>query len=331
VLGFSKGANQTEVADRGRFEDVAFARMRDRLHAILVALDLASSDMDINAAMRAEDDSYAFASLVRCGMSLDRNGKLVTSGTVMPQALRNSWTRAVMDRCIRQHLLDLPGSIQTVVLLGSATAYVEGVMALMATIFPDFRRINDVAFQAARRLWVFATHPSPGNGHFASWLGEQDSGKQGCKRALAVAALRSASTYSQTKTEPAMSTRNAETMPLIADLPKAATTRTGLPSDEVLAKDFHLIDATGSVLIPMRMKNRDTGVVAFRLHRRGAGGNTKENGMREIMDEREAYRLVQSESWGIRTVCKRTGNKGIRYMGVKVREVRWTGAAFPQA
>ena len=45
-----------------------------------------------------------------------------------------------------------------------------------------------------------------------------------------------------------------------------------------------------------------------------------------VLDEREAYRLVESGSWGIRTVCKRTGNRGIRYMGVRVREVKWTGA-----
>ena len=210
VLGFSKGANQIEAAERGEFDGVAFARMRDRLRSVLATLGLASKDMDIDAAMRAEGDFFGFASLIRCGMSLEQGGSLVTSGTVMPKALRSPWARAVMDRCIRQHLLDLPASVRTVVLLGSAAAYIEGVKALMATVFSDYRELNEVAFLAAGRPWIFAAHPSPGNGHFASWLNEPDTGQQGRKRTLAISALGSRSLHHRGAERPLISTAAVE-------------------------------------------------------------------------------------------------------------------------
>jgi hypothetical protein len=189
VLGFSKGANQIQAAEVGDFDGVAFARMRERLHSVLEVLGLASRDLDIDNAMRAGGDRFGFASLIRCGMSLEQGGNLVTSGTVMPKALRSPWARAILDRCARRHLLDLPSSTRAVVLLGSADAYIDGVKALMADVFSDYGQINEVSFRAAGRPWVFAAHPSPANGHFCSWLNEPITGPQGHKRALAIAAL----------------------------------------------------------------------------------------------------------------------------------------------
>ena len=97
-------------------------------------------------------------------------------------------------------------------------------------------------------------------------------------------------------------------------------------NDERLGKQFHLVDSLGGTHIPVKLKNRESGVVSFRLHRRGTGGNTKANGMREIHDEREAFELAASGSWGIRTFSPLTEKEGIRYLGVNVRDVRWTGS-----
>lgn len=189
VLGFSKGANQLHAASRGEFDAVAFARMRPRLQRILDALGIPLNAQSIDHALSATGKGLGAASLIRCGLSLMKNGKLVTSGPVMIKALTESWPRGVAERCVRQHLSVLPPSIRQVVLLGIAPTYVREVKRLMASVFSDFKDISAAAFSASSCVWVFATHPSPANGHFESWVsGPADSGP-GRMRALSLAAL----------------------------------------------------------------------------------------------------------------------------------------------
>lgn len=167
VLGFSKGATQIGAAQFGSFERVAFAgHMRPRLASVLhqLGIDLGGQTMD--DALTAESRHIGAASLVRCGLSVMEKGKLVSSGTIMPKAMRSSFPLEAMKTCVARHLDPLPDSVKRVVLLGTTNAYMKGVKALMHQQFNDFQELNEVAFHAQGRTWVFASHPSPASGTF---------------------------------------------------------------------------------------------------------------------------------------------------------------------
>jgi hypothetical protein len=189
VLGFSKGANQIAAAAAGAFDNVAFARMRPRLQQVLDTLGIDLQGQTIDQALSAEGRALGAASLIRCGLSLRKDGKLQTSGTIMPKAASNAFTRQVMATCISRHLDPMPASVRTVILLGTTDAYIKGVKALMHSQFPDYGDINNVAFTAQGNVWVFAAHPSPANGEFGNWLSGDASTASGRKRILALQAL----------------------------------------------------------------------------------------------------------------------------------------------
>lgn len=189
ILGFSKGANQIAAASSGAFDAVAFARARPRLKQVLDALGIDLGGQSIDSALTAAGDGFGAASLVRCGLSKMVNGKLTTSGSLMTGALKTPAVRAFMAKCIDTHLTALPVSVETVVLLGTDDRYVEGVKSLMLHQFKDFQDINEMAFRADGRKWVFGAHPSPANGTFRQWLEDDASTASGRKRSLAQMAL----------------------------------------------------------------------------------------------------------------------------------------------
>ena len=189
VLGFSKGANQIAAAESGAFDSVAFAGMRSRLQQVLEALEIDLEGQTIDQALSARGRALGAASLIRCGLSMMKDGKLTTSGTIMPKAANNPFTRGLMATCVSRHLHGLPSSVATVVLLGTTDAYITGVKALLRDQFPDYSDINDVAFTAQARTWVFAAHPSPANGEFKNWLTGDRSSASGRKRISALQAL----------------------------------------------------------------------------------------------------------------------------------------------
>jgi hypothetical protein len=189
VLGFSKGANQIAAAESGSFDGVAFARMRDRLQQVLETLEIDLDGQTIDQALSAQGRVLGAASLIRCGLSVLKDGKLVTSGTIMPKAARNHFTRDVMATCVSRHQRRLPASVTTVVLLGTTDAYIKEVKALLRSQFSDYQDVNDVAFTAQGCTWVFAAHPSPANGKFKNWLNGGRSSASGRKRLLALQAL----------------------------------------------------------------------------------------------------------------------------------------------
>lgn len=94
-----------------------------------------------------------------------------------------------------------------------------------------------------------------------------------------------------------------------------------------LAQHFHLVESSGARLIPVRMPNRVTGIVAFVLNRHGTGNTRNGHGTREVQDEREAFDLVKFGHYGIRTVCERTGREALRTVGDKVLRAEWTASA----
>ncbi|MEQ8484340.1 MAG: hypothetical protein RIB46_08245 [Pseudomonadales bacterium] len=69
-------------------------------------------------------------------------------------------------------------------------------------------------------------------------------------------------------------------------------------TDDPFFRGFCLIHKSGVRLYPVRMKNRDTGRVAYRLSRGGTGGNTKEAGVEET-DESILIQRVK-EGWAVR-------------------------------
>jgi len=189
ILGFSKGANQNRMAARGNFDSIAFANARHRLQAILSRLGLMPADRSIDALMTAQEKEFSVTSLVRCSLSKLQNGKWVTSGNVIPTAFRNKDCSTIIGRCAARHLGELPPNVQTVLLLGNDDRYVRQIRILIHALHPDYFKINDMAFMAGGAVWVHTTHPSPGNGHFNSWINGSPDTAAGRKREMALQAL----------------------------------------------------------------------------------------------------------------------------------------------
>ncbi|WP_426687278.1 hypothetical protein [Rhodanobacter ginsengiterrae] len=295
VLGFSKGATQIAAARAGDFDGVAFAKMRPRLRQVLDALGVDLKGQTIDEALSANGQQLGAASLIRCGLSMMENGKLVTSGTIMPKAARAPFPRHVMRTCIAQHLDPLPASVSRVLLLGTTNAYIHGVKALMREQFPDYCDINEVAFQAQGRTWVFVAHPSPANGEFKEWLSGDASDTSGLKRILAQRAL-------SVVPRPSLSLTTAEPRPAIpcASIPvcpvKSPAMSHSAPTDDVFAQTFHLVRYDGRKIVPVKMKNQDTGRVAFRVVKQG---NHKKDSL-EVTDEIELLRYCESGQYQVR-------------------------------
>lgn len=77
---------------------------------------------------------------------------------------------------------------------------------------------------------------------------------------------------------------------------------------------FYLEHNDGDRLYPVRMKNRDTGKVAFRVSKGGPAGNTKEVGL-EIDDEKEVRRLVHEHGYAVRAKSRKSGREGLYKVG----------------
>jgi hypothetical protein len=191
ILGFSKGANQNKAAALGDFDKIAFAGARHRLKKVLEVLGLMPKDRSIDHLMTAKEPKFGVASLVRCSFCKMKDGNCKTSGDVVPSAFTNSETIKVIERCASKHLAELPSSAKRVILLGNGNPYVTKTSLVLKHLHRDYRQINEMAFQVGNALWIYAAHPSPGNGHFESWATGTADSTQGRKRQLAIEALNS--------------------------------------------------------------------------------------------------------------------------------------------
>jgi hypothetical protein len=189
VLGFSKGLNQAKAAEEGCFDRIAFAGARHRLKTVLQVLNLMPTDRDINALMTSSERTFGVASLVRCSFSKLKNGVYKTSGDVIPSAFTNQDTLRIVGTCARRYLLHLPQRVRLVVLLGTSDSYIAKTKVLCSSIYPDYCERNRVSFRTDGVLWVYAAHPSPGNGHFDEWARGSVDTTSGRKRWLALEAL----------------------------------------------------------------------------------------------------------------------------------------------
>jgi len=189
ILGFSKGANQNKAAEGGNFDKIAFANARHRLQEILEILDIMPKDRGIDTLMTAHEKTFGIASLVRCSFAKMVGGTYKTSGYVIPSAFTNSETVKIIATCSTKYLGILPKSIRLIILLGTSETYIKKTQTLIAQLYSDFTPENQVSFKAGGALWVYATHPSPGNGYFNAWIRNGRDDKSGLKRILTQQAI----------------------------------------------------------------------------------------------------------------------------------------------
>ncbi len=189
VLGFSKGANQNKAARNGDFDKIAFANARHRLQIILETLEIMPKNRGVDALMTAAEDKFGVASLVRCSLGKMQNGVCKTSGDVIPSSFTNKDALRIIEHCSKKYLGELPESTNLVILLGTGETYIKKTSTLIQKLHNDFSFVNDVSFMAGGVLWIYTTHPSPGNGHFNAWVQNGADDKSGRKRLLAKEAL----------------------------------------------------------------------------------------------------------------------------------------------
>src|SRR5690606_38307207 len=143
----------------------------------------------INQTMTAQGRGVGYASLIRCSIAHEKRGKLVSSGTIMADAVADPWARGEMSACVSQHLAPMAGSVQRVVLLSNDARYISGVRSLIREQYPDFADINPMAFFAGGRRWVFVIHPAAQGPHVPAWLDGDPGVGLGLKREMAIAAF----------------------------------------------------------------------------------------------------------------------------------------------
>lgn len=78
--------------------------------------------------------------------------------------------------------------------------------------------------------------------------------------------------------------------------------------NEVLSSKLVLVHNSGDLLYPVKMKNRDTGRIAFRLSRRG---NTKSDSI-EVEDESEMINKITRENYMVRARTRKHTSQGGR-------------------
>ena len=119
ILGFSKGANQNEIAKQGNYDRVPFAGMRDRLQLMLDALDLMPTDRSIDQMLTANENEFGAGSLIRCSLCKKKGDNWVTSGALVTDGFRIPEINAIIERCAATFLSKPPESLQRVILLGT--------------------------------------------------------------------------------------------------------------------------------------------------------------------------------------------------------------------
>lgn len=85
-------------------------------------------------------------------------------------------------------------------------------------------------------------------------------------------------------------------------------------SSELFSYKFYLAHKDGHKLYPIRVKNRETGNLAFRISEGGKGGNTKQVGL-EISDENQLKDYVINKGFAVRVATVDKSVKGLYKVG----------------
>jgi hypothetical protein len=204
LLGFSKGVRQSSDLLERSVEDVAYAGFRSRVTQALQLLGLLLPDDEIENHFRADEPDWGFGDVVRCSIAkLDSaTGKYLKSGDVIPASARRAGGADWIGNCMRRFLATLPPRLETVILLSNDDAYVDACFDRVHRLHPNTRRINEVAYGTGKVVWVHMVHfGGTGFNHMTSWL-EGKPNKQGRKRDMAIAALRSRGSFSNSTSAP---------------------------------------------------------------------------------------------------------------------------------
>lgn len=200
VLGFSKGSTQADIYQNGEFDKVGFGGFETRrnLTNVLRSVGLLDSWEHVDSKIRATEQDFHFASLVRCSLARLNERKLAKTGATTYETsgelIVKSFTEVphYLKNCTTKHLSDLPPSVSLVAMLGTDDRYIKGIKSLIRSLHPaSFSDVNSVSFMASGALWVHLTHPSKGNGHLSAWLKGDQSNTSGAKRNLAAATIQS--------------------------------------------------------------------------------------------------------------------------------------------
>ncbi len=179
IVGFSKGATQSDIYKTGSFDDVAFGgrETRRNLTNILRKSQLLTHAETSNQKIKKNEKEFAFSSLVRCSCSrIDekesaKKGRDIykTSGELIVKSF--SEIPQVIDNCSKKYLSELPDSVRLICFLGVTDSYIKKCKKLIYSLYPDgFEDIDDVSYKTKGFYCVHLTHPSKGNGTISAWL-----------------------------------------------------------------------------------------------------------------------------------------------------------------
>jgi hypothetical protein len=179
VLGFSKGETQSDIYRNGSFDDVAFGGeiTRRYLTKILKKVNLLRLHETVDEKIAANEDYFAFGSLVRCSAAridddeLKKSGKkkYLTSGKLILKSF--SEIPEIINNCTEKYLANLPSSVELVCFLGVTDQYIKKCKNIVKKLYPaGFEDIDTISYNTNQFLCVHLTHPSKGNGTKDAWL-----------------------------------------------------------------------------------------------------------------------------------------------------------------
>lgn len=237
---------------------------------------------------------------------------------------------SVASNCVKQHLTNLPSTTQLVVMfgMGQKLNYVESAFELYKSARGgQWRRINAVAYTDGKIVVVHVEHFASQGKLLPEWLdATSERGRYGVMAREAVAsALKGEKLFSSSGIAKAVS---ADAPLTTINNVKAAksTVEPSTPEpekfSEIFSRRFSFELKDGTELFPVRMKNQQTGEVAFRVSQGGAGGNTKKGGL-EVQDEVEMMRYVLELGYSVRASSLDKNTKGLyKANGHSVTQVR---------
>ena len=178
LLGFSKGERQSKDILAKRHDAIPYAGFRDRLTAGLRMLTLLGEGDTLDTHIRADEQDWAFGSLVRC--SLAKDGR--KSGTVKSSSATARRYEEWRDRCTDLYLTRLSPRLQIVLMLSNDASYMKSCRERITRLHPGTREINEVAYGDGKVTWVHIVHfGGQGFNHMNSWtaLADNTAGRKG--------------------------------------------------------------------------------------------------------------------------------------------------------
>ncbi|MCA8947611.1 MAG: hypothetical protein KDB29_15350 [Planctomycetes bacterium] len=323
VLGFSKGPTQVGALASAPHDEIAYKGGRTSVGKILQhvgVLKFERGETASEAVSRAivdESGPFHFGSLIRCTVErFDQKDAAWkgSGGGMLDNFVATDFGRSVASNCVIQHLANLPSTTKLVVMfgMGQKLNYVESAFDLYKSARGgQWRRINEVAYTDGKIVVVHVEHFKSLGRLVPDWL--DPATERGHYGVMARETVAFALTGVKLMTTSKVTARKAAVPPappkkMKSAVPKAIASATS-PEDisDVFSRRLSFVLKNGEEVFPVRVKNRQTGLIAFRVSKGGTRGNTKENGL-EVEDEMEMVRYVLEMGYSVRasTLDKKT-------------------------